>query len=45
MEADMTEVIDREGVGAPARSVENASRRVYVEGSRPDLRVPFREVA
>src|SRR6202166_2251664 len=44
MEADMTEVIDREGVAAPARSVENASRRVYVEGSRPDLRVPFREV-
>ena len=40
----MTEVIDREGVAAPARSVENASRRVYVEGSRPDLRVPFREV-
>jgi phosphomethylpyrimidine synthase len=44
MEADMTEVIDREGVAAPARSVENASRRVYVEGSRADLRVPFREV-
>src|ERR1700688_3408790 len=44
MEADMTEVIDREGVAAPARTVENASRRVYVEGSRPDLRVPFREV-
>ena len=40
----MTEVIDREGVAAPARSVENASRRVYVEGSRPDLRVPFCEV-
>jgi len=40
----MTEVIDREGVAAPARTVENASRRVYVEGSRPDLRVPFREV-
>jgi phosphomethylpyrimidine synthase len=44
MEADMTEVIDREGVAAPARTVENASRRVYVEGSRADLRVPFREV-
>jgi phosphomethylpyrimidine synthase len=44
MEADMTEVIDREGVAAPARTVENASRRVYVEGSRPDIRVPFREV-
>jgi phosphomethylpyrimidine synthase len=44
MEADMTEVIDREGVAAPAGTVENASRRVYVEGSRADIRVPFREV-
>jgi phosphomethylpyrimidine synthase len=44
MEADMTEVIDREGVAAPARTVENASRRVYVEGSRPDVQVPFREI-
>jgi phosphomethylpyrimidine synthase len=44
MEADMTEVIDREGVAAPARTVENASSRIYVEGSRPDIRVPFREV-
>ena len=45
MEADMTEVIDREGTAAPARTVENAAaRRVYVEGSRQDIRVPFREV-
>jgi phosphomethylpyrimidine synthase len=44
MEADMTEVIDREETAAPARAPMNASRRVYVEGSRPDLRVPFREV-
>ncbi|HVC05032.1 MAG TPA: phosphomethylpyrimidine synthase ThiC [Candidatus Acidoferrales bacterium] len=41
----MTEVIDREGVAAPALPEHNASRRVYVEGSRPDLRVPFREVS
>ena len=40
----MTEVIDREAVAAPARAAQN-SRRIYVEGSRPDLRVPFREVA
>jgi phosphomethylpyrimidine synthase len=45
MEADMTEVIDREGVAAPAPAVNNASRRVYVDGSRPDIRVPFREVS
>ena len=40
----MTEVIDREGALAPARAARGASRRVYVEGSRRDLRVPFREV-
>jgi phosphomethylpyrimidine synthase len=45
MEADMTDVIDREGVAAPARPASNASKRVYVDGSRPDLRVPFREVS
>jgi phosphomethylpyrimidine synthase len=45
MEADMTEVIDREAVEAPARAAQNSSRRIYVEGSRPDLQVPFREVA
>jgi phosphomethylpyrimidine synthase len=45
MEADMTDVIDREGVEAPARPANNASRRVYVDGSRTDLRVPFREVS
>jgi phosphomethylpyrimidine synthase len=45
MKADMTEVIDREAVEAPARAAENSSRRIYVEGSRPDLQVPFREVA
>src|SRR5215472_2060205 len=61
MEADMTEVIDREGVvqapnGANADAPLNganghdagasfpSSNRVYVEGSRPDVRVPFREV-
>jgi phosphomethylpyrimidine synthase len=45
MEADMTEVIDREGVAtAPAAATTDAARRVYVQGSRPDLRVPFREV-
>ncbi len=41
----MTDVIDREGVAAPAQPANNASRRVYVDGSRPDLRVPFREVS
>jgi phosphomethylpyrimidine synthase len=45
MEADMTDVIDREGVAAPAGPGNNASRRIYVDGSRPDLRVPFREVS
>jgi phosphomethylpyrimidine synthase len=45
MEADMTEVIDRDVAVAPAREPKDASRRVYVEGSRQDLRVPFREVA
>ena len=41
----MTEVIDREGVAtAPAATTTDAARRVYVQGSRPDLRVPFREV-
>ena len=41
----MTEVIDREGVAtAPAAGTTDAARRVYVQGSRPDLRVPFREV-
>ena len=41
----MTEVIDREGVAtAPAAATTDAARRVYVQGSRPDLRVPFREV-
>jgi phosphomethylpyrimidine synthase len=45
MEADMTEVIDREGVATvPATVTTGAARRVYVQGSRPDLRVPFREV-
>ncbi|HEY6470869.1 MAG TPA: phosphomethylpyrimidine synthase ThiC [Candidatus Dormibacteraeota bacterium] len=41
----MTDVIDREGVAAPAQPANNASRRVYVDGSRTDLRVPFREVS
>jgi phosphomethylpyrimidine synthase len=44
MEADMTDVIDREVAEAPARAAKTASRRVYVEGSRQDLQVPFREV-
>jgi phosphomethylpyrimidine synthase len=47
MEADMTDVIDREVAEAPARApgnAKNASKRVYVEGSRRDLHVPFREV-
>jgi phosphomethylpyrimidine synthase len=43
----MTDVIDREGVAAPpaAQTTPDSSSRVYVEGSRPDLQVPFREVA
>ena len=43
----MTDVIDREVAEAPARApgnAKNASKRVYVEGSRRDLHVPFREV-
>jgi len=34
---------DRTGV--QGKSAFPASRKVYVEGSRPDIRVPFREVA
>jgi phosphomethylpyrimidine synthase len=46
MEADMTEVIDRESVATiPLTAKTGSARRVYVQGSRPDLRVPFREVA
>src|SRR5450631_2435481 len=46
MEADMTDVIDREGTAtAPAESATPAARRVYVQGSRGDLRVPFREIS
>jgi phosphomethylpyrimidine synthase len=46
MEADMTEVIDREATAtASAALATGNARRVYVDGSRPDLRVPFREVA
>ena len=41
----MTDVIDREGVTATSSARENAARRVYVQGSRPDVRVPFREVS
>ncbi|HVC40504.1 MAG TPA: phosphomethylpyrimidine synthase ThiC [Candidatus Saccharimonadales bacterium] len=42
----MTEVIDREGIAsAQAETGKAAARRVYVQGSREDLRVPFREVA
>jgi phosphomethylpyrimidine synthase len=45
MEADMTEVIDRESVAAiPLTEKTGSARRVYLQGSRPDLRVPFREV-
>jgi phosphomethylpyrimidine synthase len=44
MEADMTEVIDREGVATAPAATTGAARRIYVDGSRPDLRVPFREV-
>ena len=42
----MTEVIDRESVATvPVTARTGSARRVYVQGSRPDLRVPFREVA
>jgi hypothetical protein len=42
MEADMTEVIDREGVATASAATTGAARRIYVDGSRPDLRVPAR---
>jgi phosphomethylpyrimidine synthase len=47
MEADdMTDVIDREGTATePVAAPAGNARRVYVQGSRPDLLVPFREVA
>jgi phosphomethylpyrimidine synthase len=45
MEAEMTEVIDREGVTSSADARDNGARRVYVRGSRPDINVPFREVS
>src|SRR3984957_20586718 len=42
----MTEGIDREGTAPePAAAPAGNARRVYVQGSRPDLLVPFREVA
>src|SRR6202047_1042703 len=41
----MTAVIDREIAATAADATLPASRKVYVSGSRPDLRVPFREVA
>ena len=42
----MTEVIDREGIAAAQpETATAAARRVYVQGSRDDLRVPFREIA
>src|SRR5580658_2067458 len=44
MEADMTEVIDRESVAVVTNAAHSGSARVYVEGSRPDVRVPFREI-
>ena len=40
----MTEVIDREGVATATPTTTGAARRIYVDGSRPDVRVPFREV-
>ena len=40
----MTEVIDRESVAVVTNTAHSGSSRVYVEGSRPDLRVPFREI-
>jgi phosphomethylpyrimidine synthase len=41
----MTDVIDRETAVSAAGATLPASRKVYVSGSRPDLKVPFREVA
>ena len=41
----MTDVIDRETAATTAKASLPASRKVYVGGSRPDLKVPFREVA
>jgi phosphomethylpyrimidine synthase len=42
----MTDVIDREGTAtAPAESATPAARRVSVQGSRGDLRVPFQEIS
>jgi phosphomethylpyrimidine synthase len=41
----MTEVIDREAAAGMAAPSVAASRKVYVQGSRADIRVPFREVA
>src|SRR6202049_4162729 len=41
----MTDVIDREIAATAADTNLPASRKVYVSGSRPDLKVPFREVA
>ncbi|HWW09684.1 MAG TPA: phosphomethylpyrimidine synthase ThiC, partial [Candidatus Acidoferrales bacterium] len=41
----MTDVIDRETTATTAAASLPASRKVYVDGSRPDLKVPFREVA
>src|SRR5207244_12408423 len=45
MEAEMTEVIDRELTVEPGTAAFPASRKVYVQGSRSDVRVPFREVS
>jgi phosphomethylpyrimidine synthase len=44
-EAAMTDVIDRETAVTAADANLPASRKVYVSGSRPDLKVPFREVS
>jgi phosphomethylpyrimidine synthase len=42
----MTDVIDREALATkPAAVATNGAQRVYEQGSRPDLRVPFREIA
>ena len=41
----LTEVIDREGVTTTTSARDNGARRVYVQGSRPDIKVPFCEVA
>ena len=41
----MTDVIDRETTATASAGSLPVSRKVYVNGSRPDLRVPFREVA